>query len=74
MTSDSPSPPGNGVEDARGTVAYIASLTGELSQLAKAHRFDTLGYLLDMARMEANELEKGWHGGHRPGRPQDPGG
>jgi hypothetical protein len=33
--------------------AYIADLAAELGRLARNHRLDTLGYLLDMARMEA---------------------
>ena len=37
---------------------YIAALAGELSQLAKANGLDALGYILDMARLEANEASK----------------
>jgi hypothetical protein len=38
---------------------YIADLTGELGHLARANGLDALGYLLDMARLEANEASKG---------------
>ena len=32
---------------------YIASLAGDLASIARGHGLDTLGYLLDMARLEA---------------------
>jgi hypothetical protein len=32
---------------------YVASLSADLASLARANGFDTLGYLLDMARLEA---------------------
>ena len=35
--------------------AYVAGLTGELTGLVRRHRLDTLGYLLDMVRLEAEE-------------------
>jgi hypothetical protein len=31
----------------------------ELAQLARRHGFDALGYLLDMARLEADNLTRG---------------
>jgi hypothetical protein len=33
--------------------SYIASMTEELATIAKRHGLDTLGYLLEMARLEA---------------------
>jgi hypothetical protein len=33
--------------------AYAAEMAGELSAVARRHGFDALGYLLEMARMEA---------------------
>jgi hypothetical protein len=33
-------------------------MTQELGQLAKANGLDALGYLLDMARLEADEVSK----------------
>lgn len=35
---------------------YLSEATGELIQVARAHRLDMLCYLLDMARMEAREI------------------
>jgi hypothetical protein len=32
---------------------YIAALTGDLAAIARRHGFDTLGYILDMAHLEA---------------------
>ena len=40
----------------RGTVAdYIASMTGDLALLARRNGLDTLGYILEMARLEAQQ-------------------
>jgi hypothetical protein len=33
--------------------AYIAELSGDLAMIARGHGLTTLGYLLEMARMEA---------------------
>jgi hypothetical protein len=35
--------------------AYIASLSTELAKLARWHRLDTLSYLIDMVRLEAED-------------------
>lgn len=35
--------------------AYIATLTGELAEIARKNGLDTLGYLLDMAKLEAEQ-------------------
>jgi hypothetical protein len=37
---------------------YIGALSVELGQLARANGFDALGYILDMARLEADEASK----------------
>jgi hypothetical protein len=37
---------------------YIASLTQELAELAKSHEFEALAYILDMARLEADQICK----------------
>jgi hypothetical protein len=43
-----------------GNVAvYIASMADELAQLAKRNGLDPLAYILDMARMEADQASKG---------------
>ena len=36
--------------------AYVAELTQELAGMARRHGLDTLGYLLDMARLEAENI------------------
>jgi hypothetical protein len=41
---------------------YIASLADELARLAKSHELDALAYLLDMARLEADQVSKRWGG------------
>jgi hypothetical protein len=37
---------------------YIASLAHELADLAKSHELETLAYILDMARLEADQICK----------------
>jgi len=41
----------------------IEALTEELGQLARANGLEALSYILDMARMEANEVSKGFEDG-----------
>jgi hypothetical protein len=48
--------------DPRAVAAYIASVAGELAKLAKSQHLDALGYILDMARMEADQIAKGFGG------------
>jgi hypothetical protein len=44
---------------------YVAELTGDLAALARRHGLTTLGYILDMARLEAeNETRLGRGSGH----------
>ncbi|MGD0025926.1 MAG: hypothetical protein ABSC37_15130 [Xanthobacteraceae bacterium] len=38
---------------------YIAALTEELAQIARRHGLESLGYILDMARLEADQIAKG---------------
>lgn len=40
----------------RETASYIASLAGELAQMADAGKMPFLSYLLEMARQEANSI------------------
>ena len=35
--------------------AYVAELTADLARIARLHRLDVLGYLLDMGRLEAQQ-------------------
>jgi hypothetical protein len=39
-----------------GASLYIASLAEELARLARTHVFETLAYLLDLARLEADHI------------------
>jgi hypothetical protein len=43
-------------EEKAATAAYVASLTAELAALARKQKLDILGYLLDLARLEAEGL------------------
>jgi hypothetical protein len=45
------------------TVAYVAALTADLAALARKQNLDTLGYLLDMVRLEAESSTGGDKGG-----------
>jgi hypothetical protein len=48
-----------------GAAQYIASLTQELAELAKSHELEALAYILDMARLEADEICKRANGTRR---------
>jgi hypothetical protein len=63
MTSDNGPKPGGGPIPR--AALYIASLADELARLAKSHHLDALAYILDMARLEADQVSKRWV---RPGR------
>jgi hypothetical protein len=39
--------------DRAAAAAYVAVLTAELAAIARRHNLNTLSYLLDMARLEA---------------------
>jgi len=41
---------------------YVATLTTELAMVARLHGLETLAYLLDMARLEAEHLGRGSEG------------
>jgi hypothetical protein len=41
-----------------GAAQYIASLTRELAELAKGYELEALAYILDMARLEADQICK----------------
>ena len=41
---------------------YIGSIAEELARLAKNHDFDALAYILDMARLEADQVSKRFSG------------
>lgn len=53
---------GNGHEPhgakAHDAAHYIATLTGELARLAETYDLNTLAYILDMARLEAEQTSR----------------
>jgi hypothetical protein len=57
----------SGPEPADGAqaAAYIADVTGSLAGLARRHGLDTLGYILDMAREEAESRARSGNGSRR---------
>jgi hypothetical protein len=55
MTDDGRPPE---IANAPDAALYIASLAEELVRLAKRHDLDALAYILDMARLEADEVSK----------------
>jgi hypothetical protein len=60
------------VEDAtpQSVAAYIADLTGDLARMARRQGLQTLGYLLEMARIEAEATsEAGRDRGRSNGAP-----
>jgi len=48
----------NGHETADSAAQYIATITHELAQIARRNGLDALGYILDMARLEADQVSK----------------
>jgi hypothetical protein len=49
----------NGQETPDSAAHYIASMTGELAKIARRNGLDALGYILEMARIEADQIAKG---------------
>jgi len=48
------------------TANYVATLSGDLAALARHHGMPTLGYLLDMARLEAENVVRHTDNGPAP--------
>jgi hypothetical protein len=46
-------------ESPTAAAVYIRTLAEELAQIAKRHRLESLRYILDMARLEADQVVKG---------------
>jgi hypothetical protein len=46
---------------------YVATISSELASIARRHGLDALGFLLDMARLEAENAAR-MNGGGRGGR------
>jgi hypothetical protein len=45
-------------ESASAVARYIAEMTGDLAQLARRYRLDALAFILEMARLEADQIAK----------------
>ena len=56
------------LDDATGdraqAAAYVAALSADLATLARRHGLDALGYILDMARLEAENATRHINGQH----------
>jgi hypothetical protein len=52
-------------DSARQAAVYIAAMSGDLAAIARSHGLDTLGYLLDMAQLEADNITRGQDGGRK---------
>lgn len=48
-----------GQVDPNNAAVLLVELTKEMSGIARQHRFDTLVYILDMARLEAENIRRG---------------
>lgn len=48
-----------GQGDPNNAAVLLIELTNEMSGIARQHRFDTLVYILDMARLEAENIRRG---------------
>ena len=51
-------PPSPGTPSEKEICQYIAEMCGELRRLASHSKFRTVGYLLDMARLESERMAK----------------
>jgi hypothetical protein len=52
-------------DGARQAAVYIAAMSGDLAAIARSYGLDTLGYLLDMAQLEADNITRGQDGGRK---------
>ena len=46
----------NGRETPESAAAYIGTMADELAKMARRNGLDTLGYILEMVRIEANQI------------------
>ena len=51
--------------DPRAAAEYVATFTAELARIARRHGLNTLSYILDMARLEAQNLSRPANRRHR---------
>jgi hypothetical protein len=49
-------PDQSAIADPTAAASYVASLSADLASIARQHGLDTLGFLLDMARLEAENI------------------
>lgn len=49
-------------DDRTAAAGYVATLVADLAVIAKNHGLDTLGYILDMARLEAENIARNSNG------------
>jgi hypothetical protein len=53
-----------GIGDREQVAAYVAELSQELANLARTHGLHTLGYILEMAQLEAENATRHVNGRH----------
>jgi len=58
MSDDAGASMAQGEGDRAAAADYVAELSAELARLARQHGLDTLGYILDMARLEAENVTR----------------
>jgi hypothetical protein len=58
MTDDLSPVTGDGPGDPAQAAAYVAELSADLATLARRHGLEALGYILDMARLEAENATR----------------
>jgi hypothetical protein len=46
------------IDEQVAAAGYVASMAGELALMARKHGLDTLGYLLEMVRLEAENIAR----------------
>ena len=46
----------------KATADFVGAMAMELAQIARGHGLDTLSYILEMARLEAENLARGKNG------------
>ena len=56
-----PAQTGDESRDPASVANYLAAMSADLASIARRHGLGTLGYLLDMARLEAENIMR--HGG-----------
>ncbi len=55
------------IDKSAAAAGYVASMAAELSVIARHHGLSTLGYILDMARLEAESAHRQLNGGNPGG-------